>query len=164
MADKFVIPKSDLSAFVHNLCLLGLGIIRMAHPTVGRAQISGSASYSLLVPVCRLLRALLDRATRISGLVDPEAWLLNFPIIDTKILKRKEMIGMDENVQYSQVQQNFYGASSYDKQLMTLFALMPFTGIDFKISSVKILAYCRRSSFGNVSINLILGIYSQILV
>ena len=136
----------------------------MAHPTVGRAQISGSASYSLLVPVCRLLRALLDRATRISGLVDPEAWLLNFPIIDTKILKRKEMIGMDENVQYSQVQQNFYGASSYDKQLMTLFALMPFTGIDFKISSVKILAYCRRSSFGNVSINLILGIYSQILV
>ena len=42
------------------------------------------------------------------------------------------MIGMDENVQYSQVQQNFYGASSYDKQLMTLFSLMPFTGKDYR--------------------------------
>ena len=80
-----MIKVADLSGFVSELCRLCVGVIRSAHPTSinpSNSAISSSQWFGLLVPITKLLRSILDRATRIPNLVHENAWTVDFPISD----------------------------------------------------------------------------------
>jgi len=97
LENKFVIPRVELCSFVSELCRLSVGIIRSSYPFGGtRTSISSSLWFALLIPITKLLRSLLDRATRIEKLVDEKAWLVEFPISD-----------ISGNFQYSHVYRGF---------------------------------------------------------
>ena len=86
----------ELGGFIQELSKLAVGLIRACFNIGGMNALymdsSGSRFFQLIIPISKLLRSILDRATRMPELISQDFWHAEFPISDYNVLKRRNML------------------------------------------------------------------------
>jgi len=90
---------NDLNGFVGEMCKFVVGLIRSCFnnsrfESRNRSDLdaNGSRFFQLILPISKLLRSILDRASRLPDLILPDSWHVDFPISDYNVLKRRDML------------------------------------------------------------------------
>ena len=84
---------NDLNLFVNEMCKFTVGLIRSCfNNSRSRSDLDGSRFFQLIIPISKLLRSILDRGSRVHGLIDLHSWHVDFPISDYNVLKRRDML------------------------------------------------------------------------
>ena len=90
---------NDFNLFVNEMCKFTVGLIRSCFNnsrfesrTRSDLDSNGSRFFKLILPISKLLRSILDRASRVPGLINLDSWHVDFPISDYNVLKRRDML------------------------------------------------------------------------